>query len=118
MISNAKRVKSYITPLSICALVILIIFGSYEIIERVFLSDVSANTIKILHMARGMSSSLIVAVIITIYFLKKGTLPSMSPNAGVADLSSALWLIKCRWLAFILTFIFVFGGNLYFSCGR
>lgn len=96
----------------LCFGVIAAIFGSYELAERKWLIDsVDAGTIHILHMVRGIGTSLLIAIIVAVYFLKKAVpilpdaklqpaaLPSEIPTQNERMIQHAAWFIQMRWIA-------------------
>ncbi len=87
-----------------------IIFGLYEVVERTLLAPrVSMETLHLLHILRGVGSSLFLAGFVAWYLLRRGV-PVFPPSPGVeaspafVDIGErgrqhARWFVHARWIA-------------------
>lgn len=94
--------------------VIVFIFATYEIVERSWLTGTDAKIIHLLHLARGIGTCIIVALIVAWYILRlsPSIFPSELVDGGLVtdeDLAEetrsahfAVWFIRMRWLACIM----------------
>jgi signal transduction histidine kinase len=94
--------------------VILLIFSTYEIVERTWLTEASPQIIHFLHLTRAIGICIIVALLIMWYVLKTG--PSIFPSEplergweledeypeGARVVHFNGWFIRMRWLACIM----------------
>ncbi|MBI4564371.1 MAG: PAS domain-containing protein [Planctomycetes bacterium] len=90
---------------------VVAIFGAYEVIERLWLTHVDMETLHLLHMARGVLSTLVAAA--AVYWLLSRTpfllLAKPFPIAGASQSSAhsadeeptsfSRWFIQMRWVA-------------------
>jgi len=105
---------------ALCVLIIVVIFGGYEFVERRWLQRASPELLHLLHLLRGVSATLIVATLVTWYLLKRGVPQFVGTLLEVQGWSeeqffscsaeAVEWLIMLRWFAFvILTAILIIG---------
>ncbi|MBI2069494.1 MAG: hypothetical protein HYT79_02750 [Elusimicrobia bacterium] len=88
--------------------IIVFVFGSYEIIERVWLKDVDARLIRFLHLVRGIGSTLLVSGL-TIWHLTRGTnaptFRKVSSDFGTLAFEkpdvAVEWFINLRWMVIV-----------------
>ena len=59
----------------VCVVTVLILFGSYEVVERLWLTGVEPRTIYFLHLLRGLSAAAIAATVVVILYLRAGSAP-------------------------------------------
>ncbi len=124
--SNKNKPLSYsgiIRPVLWSLGVVVVIFATYEIAERLWLQDLDSHTLHLLHLFRGLFSSLIAAVLVG-WFIVKSTPSLFSPSLSADVLEQVerpigrerlinfnRWFIHMRWIAivvaWVLTFIFV-----------
>lgn len=62
---------------------VTLIFGTYEIVERMWLVDVDARVIYFLHIIRGIGSSFILAGVVAWYLLRQRDLALLPPSPKV-----------------------------------
>lgn len=90
------RVAAFVTAL------ILVWFGAFELLERAWIGPGERELMKVLHLARGIGSSLL-ALAVTLYLARSGAmaLPERSDSSRPVEraASKAAWLIQLRWLA-------------------
>ena len=55
----------------ICAALVVGIFGSYEVVERLWLHNADAELLHVLHLVRGITCSAIVGVMVTVLLLRR-----------------------------------------------
>ena len=91
--------------------IVAFIFGLYEVVERIWLGGVEMELLHLLHLIRGIGSSLILAGFVAWYLLRRQSLPFSTDAASeVGDYFSLLdiegrfrqhaaWLIDLRWVA-------------------
>ncbi len=98
--------------------IIVVVFGGYEIVERTLLRGLDPSIPHWLHMARGIGTSLLVAAVL-IRPLARGMrmplakeLPIHATSAPVeGDLrSECLWLVRLRWIASVAVLVYVVSG--------
>ncbi len=89
---------------------LVIIFGLYEVVERTLLAPrVSMETLHLLHILRGVASSLFLAGFVAWYLLRK-SVPVFPPSPGVEApigflnleervRQHARWFVHARWVA-------------------
>jgi len=99
---------------SIAASVIAVIFLAYEVVERLWLSEVHTNVLHMLHIIRGVGASSLVGFLVGWYILRKGGSLFPSKTGGLDSTQSTesvpkerlihfvSWFIKMRWLACIV----------------
>ncbi|MHC4226800.1 MAG: two-component system sensor histidine kinase NtrB [Planctomycetota bacterium] len=109
-------------PLAICLIVVGVIaaiFMTYEIVERLWLTDADMSTLHLLHIIRGIGASVAVGLIVGGYFLRKGG--SIFPSADVTEdqvqqrqgesqkqiIHYSTWFIQMRWLACVVSIILI-----------
>jgi len=87
-----------------------VIYGGYEVLERTWFGAAEMKTLHTLHLLRGLSASVVVAVVVTWYLLRSdlATFPSQHKDeeGGPAPLDLderyreyALWFVQMRWTA-------------------
>ncbi|OHB76956.1 MAG: hypothetical protein A2Z34_06835 [Planctomycetes bacterium RBG_16_59_8] len=99
----------------VCAAVIAVIFGGYELIERTILRGTDPNVLHYLHILRGVTCTIVVACVVTWRLLKLHLprfhmilpLPSLSPamvksERFMPNIEAVQWLIVLRWIAFVI----------------
>lgn len=102
---------------AVCFVILGLIFGLYEIIERTWLQGVDASVIHFLHILRGVGSAALVGIVITLYLWEE-RIPRLSDSlrdasAGPTGESffsmrqGAEWFIGLRWIAFVIVTILV-----------
>lgn len=93
----------------------MLIFGIYEIVERVWLKNASLSLLHTLHIIRGTTTSFVLASIVALYYSKiiaknekiKMTVaePSYMKELDISLtkelFNRSLWLIRLRWIAII-----------------
>lgn len=115
-----KSPFSWLVVMLICALTVGVVFGIYQVIEGFLLDRVSMHTIHTLHVLRGIFTAILVALLITLYILKS-QLPSFNREFLIASTETSLvpesianrtiqWFIGLRWIAFIITVLFLVVG--------
>jgi PAS domain-containing protein len=106
-------------------LLVAVIFGGYEVIERVWFQGASPGVRHMLHLIRGTGTSVLVGLVIGWYLLRR--VPPIFPTAeATRDLASieslseatlrqnARWFITMRWVVVGVTAIGVLIGVLGF----
>lgn len=82
--------------------IIVLWFGAYEVVERLWLTSADVQLLKALHIVRGLGST-VLGVAATLYLVRRGppALPERSDSVRAPELAGrkASWLIKLRWLA-------------------
>jgi C4-dicarboxylate-specific signal transduction histidine kinase len=113
------RLASLVRPLLHGLIFTLCLFAAFEVVERLWLSDVDMETLHLLHLLRGIYCSLVVAgfvgwMIITTSpkFLpptpEDGAWPQRPRlTAGERIKTFARWFIAMRWIAALLAAILV-----------
>jgi len=100
--------------------VVVVIFAAYEIVERLWLHDLDSHSLHLLHLFRGLFSSLIAAVLVG-WFIVKRT-PSLffpSPTTDVMEpverptgrerlINFNRWFIHMRWIAIVVAWVLTF----------
>ncbi|KKK72346.1 hypothetical protein LCGC14_2904810, partial [marine sediment metagenome] len=95
--------------------VIALIFFTYEIVEKVWLKEVGMSALHLLHMVRGLGTSIVVGFLVGWYILRKGS--SIFPLAQIEPIELReeehisreqvihfnMWFVKMRWLACIVS---------------
>ena len=95
--------------------VIALIFFTYEIIERVWLDEIGSNIRHLLHIIRGIGTSIVIGFLVAWYILRKGG--SIFPMAQIEPVELRreehisrdriihfnIWFVKMRWLACIVS---------------
>jgi len=116
------RIARLIRPLLYGLVITLGLFGAYEIVERLWLTGVEMHTLHLLHMLRGIFSSLIIAAVVGWMIIRTspGFLPATpvdeacarQPRLTEAERTKdyARWFIAMRWLAVLLAAILVFAS--------
>lgn len=114
------RLARLAKPLLFGLLITLLLFAAYEVVERIWLTGVEMQTLHLLHMMRGVLSSLIVAGFVGWMLVRtsQGFLPETSgdeawaqqPRLTQAERTRiyARWFITMRWIAVLLAGILVF----------
>lgn len=88
--------QSRYRPLLVAILIIVAVFGSYELIERAFLRETSPTLLHWLHIVRGAGTSLIVALVLVVPLARGMRVPFARPfHSPPGD----LWVIRLRWIA-------------------
>ncbi|MBW8015744.1 MAG: PAS domain-containing protein [Planctomycetes bacterium] len=113
---SGRRRPQFPWAVSFIALgVISFIFFSYEFVERMWLNEVAASTLHLLHIIRGIGTSIIVAFLVGWYILRKGG--SIFPRTKIEPIELRreehisrhrvihfnIWFVKMRWLACIVS---------------
>lgn len=104
-----RLLHSRYRPLAIAILIIVAVFGIYEIVERNFLANADPVLLHWLHIARGAGTSILVALVLVVPLVRgmrvplSRSLPVHFNSAHEAkDLrGETLWVIRLRWLASI-----------------
>lgn len=91
--------------MGLVAAIIIVLFGGYELIERTWLSSAELRKIHLLHIIRGIVSTLLGGSAVAWYLTRSGTMPvleRMEPlrETEIADRKTS-WLIRMRWLAVV-----------------
>lgn len=107
----------------VCCLLVVVIFGGYEVIERVWLREASPGVLHMLRLIRGIGTSVLVGLVIGWYILRR--VPPIFPTAeATRELASmesvieatlrqnARWFITTRWVVVGVTTIGVLIGVL------
>ncbi len=95
--------------------VIASIFLTYEIVERVWLKEVGMSILHLLHIIRGIGTSIVIGFLVGWYILRKGG--SIFPLTQIEPIELReeehisrervvhfnMWFIKMRWLACIVS---------------
>ncbi len=90
--------------------ILIAVFGGYEVLERtVLVPRVSMRTLHLLHVLRGVASSLLLAGVVAWYLLRRGVAafppaPRAEALPSFADRHErvrqhAIWFVHLRWLA-------------------
>lgn len=100
----------------ISAVLVVGIFGSYEVVERLWLHNVDVKLLHVLHLVRGITCSAIVGVVATVLLLRR--FPSVflatpiQAQAGLVIVSedrtlcqSTQWFIAARWWVAVIIFV-------------
>ena len=96
-----------------------VIFISYEIIERTWLTNADPRLIHILHIVRGLGTCIIVSLLAVWYVLRAG--PSIFPSKPMDSSYSLIdeasqkeriehfcsWFIRMRWLACVVATVLI-----------
>lgn len=118
--STDVRIGRLGRPLLCGLMVTLCLFVAYEIVERLWLTHVELQTLHLLHLLRGVLSSLIVAGFVgwMIIRVSPGFLPATpadeawarqpAPTSADRTKAYARWFIDMRWIAVLLAGILVF----------
>lgn len=99
---------------------IFLIFALYEIVERTWLADVDMRVLHVLHIIRGVGTSIVVTLLAVWYLLR--TSPSIfsgdiaqsslfaedSPQIEDRIIHLGTWFIRMRWLACLVAGTLVF----------
>ena len=103
-----SEIRYWSRPLLFTLAIIGIVFGAFELAERTVLRDADMGVIHLLHMARGMGTSLLVGVVVAIYFMRSvvRTLPirgdRLTSRAGQGGdpiiVERNRWLVRTRWM--------------------
>lgn len=85
------------------------IFGIYEVVERLFLQDISDSLIYVLHIVRGTATSFILAGIVAWYILRRPVAPALRQVTGLRTIVAETqleelidqtnWIVRLRWIA-------------------
>lgn len=106
-----KRRSQLIVIVGLWCMAILVIFGGYELAERLWLKTEDMGLIHTLHILRGIGSSAVTALIIGIYLIKKRS-PAAILGGPLSYLPSpktdticrqAVWFIHMRWIVILAT---------------
>lgn len=93
--------ESWKTAVAISGIVVLW-FGAYEVIERLWLTGADLRLLRALHIVRGLGST-VIGVAVTLYLVRRGppALPERPDSVRAPELAGrkASWLISLRWLA-------------------
>lgn len=115
---NSQRYRLLLL-IPVCIGVIGVIFITYEILEqRVFIYLVSMHTLHLFHIIRGIGTSLILALVVTLYLFRMLRTPSPTMTEGIFLPSydateegrlrhHAVWFIKIRWLAIVCATVLI-----------
>jgi signal transduction histidine kinase len=116
----ASRAGRLVRPLLYAGVVVILVFGCYEVLERTLLAEVEMGTRHAFHAARGIFSSLLVAVVVGWMILRSspgilrpssldrpGAFPVRLPESERTK-TYAQWFIAMRWIAVLLSAILVF----------
>lgn len=94
--------------------VVLVFFAAYEVVERLWLSDVESGSLYVLHLARGLIASAVSALVAGWLIVRIGApLRAATPSAdawtrGVRPAEEErvtgylLWFVLLRWVAVIV----------------
>lgn len=116
---HPPRVTQLVRPLLYALAITVLIYGLYETVERLWLTDVPMPMIHLLHITRGIVACLVVAVVVTWSILKHspaflGASSTAGVRAGQAPVSElertqvyASWFIAMRWIAVVVAAILV-----------
>lgn len=93
---------------------IVVFFAVYEVVERLWLRDVDAGSMYVLHLARGLTASLVSALVAGWLMVRIGApLRATTPSAdawthGIRPIEEErmaaylLWFVLLRWIAVIV----------------
>ncbi len=98
-------------------IVVAFVFSVYEVLERTWLSDMSLELLYVLHLLRGIGTSVAVGLIIGWYIITAS--PSMFPSGAMDDsdvytgkrmdearlVHFSRWFVLMRWLAVTVAFV-------------
>lgn len=99
--------------------VIAFIFSTYELVERLWLTEIDMKLLHLFHIIRGISTSVVVGFLVGWYILKAS--PSIFPSvaAEISQLPMAeydvedrgihfnLWFVRMRWLACVVATVLI-----------
>lgn len=108
--AGSERIGSRIrAAIALASAVVLVLFVAYEVVERTWLNGVDPAALRAAHIARGLISSLLVAVVVSWWILKKspallassGEFPGSGASVQVGGRTTryATWFVQMRWLA-------------------
>jgi two-component system, NtrC family, sensor histidine kinase PilS len=100
--------------------VVVVIFISYEVIERFWLSEVDSSRLHQLHILRGLFSSVVAAVLVGWLIVKSS--PSLFPASPASEAMEQIerptqlerlhnfnrWFILMRWIAVFVAWVLTF----------
>jgi signal transduction histidine kinase len=106
-------------PLCYAVGITLVLFGLYEVVERLWLTGIEMHVLHLLHILRGVASTLIVAGVVSWMIIKSspGFLDSSltgewerhpRPTEAERAKSDARWFIAMRWIAVLIAALLVF----------
>ncbi|MCF6285679.1 MAG: ATP-binding protein [Candidatus Hydrogenedentes bacterium] len=116
---SSERLRSSLNVLWLALGVIVLIFSAYEVVERTWLGGASEELIYWLHLFRGVSTGILGAAVALWYMLRVGPTIFPATSSATVELQEASppiqerlvyfshWLIRMRWLAFLVTTILV-----------
>jgi signal transduction histidine kinase len=95
------------------------IFLTYEIVERLWLAETDMNILHLLHIIRGIGTSIVIGFLVGWYILRKSS--SIFPLTGVEPsefleeehisreriIHFNMWFVHMRWLACIVSFALI-----------
>lgn len=108
--AQARIVRAVLLALAI----VVVFFAAYEVVERLWLKDVDAGSLNILHLARGLIASAVSALVAGWLIVRVGApLRATTPSAdawtqGVRPAEEEritgylLWFVLLRWVAVIV----------------
>ncbi|MBI2930379.1 MAG: hypothetical protein HYY16_01900 [Planctomycetes bacterium] len=113
--------KRWNRPILVALAVIVAVFGAFELVERTVFRGADPQVSRYLHMARGVGTSLLVAMVLVLYFvgravpslpLRGDEVPAVEGREGEAVLFRRnRWLVRMRWLivALLTVVVLLFG---------
>ncbi|MBI1745948.1 MAG: PAS domain-containing protein [Acidobacteria bacterium] len=110
----------------LCGLGIIGIFGGYEVVERLWLRDANSDLLRVLHLVRGLGTSMLVGLVVGWFLLRWA--PRIFPSQEIAPRltspashieatlrQNARWFITMRWAVVIVTLLATLLGVRYFD---
>lgn len=95
--------RSYLRLVCVITGLLVFIFAGYEVVERTWLADADMRVLHLLHILRGVGSTLLGAGLAVWFFRKEPGAFFPSEIGYVADRDGVLdhidWFIRLRWLA-------------------
>ncbi|MBI4408501.1 MAG: hypothetical protein HY561_02255 [Gemmatimonadetes bacterium] len=117
-----RRRALVLKPLLVALAAVLLIFVSYEVMERTWLQGADMERLHLFHRIRGLLSSMLAAVIVG-WLIFRGSPPLFSARSAAMDFAPAgplpgaerdahyaHWFIVMRWIAVIMASALVFAA--------
>lgn len=123
MPSTTRRLSdsfSFAVPAALWAGTILVLFGGYELVERIWLKQADMRLLHALHILRGIVASTLTALFAGFYAAKRipaaalfwGVLSADPLSEKEAARRHAAWFIQMRWIAVLAAAVAVFVGSI------
>lgn len=119
-VDTQRHVRQLGLALTSVVLVVLVVFGTYEILENLWLAEAYPGFLPYFHIARGVGTAALVFLVLWWLLFTEGylhpgrnALTFSSEKTHYPDRKSSLrlfseWLIRLRWIAVILGALWVY----------